>query len=346
MKILIDIGHPGHVHLFKNFAFEMQNRGHQILFTTRDKEYEIELLKEYNLYYVSLGKKFKSKFGKMYGLILFNLKLLLVSLKFKPDIFLSHGSFYAAHVSYILRKKHICFEDSGNSEQVRLYLPFTETVLTSDVFPYDYGDKQIRYKSHHEIAYLHKNYFVNEKVGDENYAILRLVSWNASHDIDQKGLSPVLLEKIINVLEQKKVTVYISSEGVVSDYLKDKLIKIKPHEMHSYLANAKIFIGEGATMAMEAAVLGTPAIYINTIKRSYCDDIAKFGLCLSSMNEKDIFSYIESVFCTRKEKFNNISTKYIESKIDLTSFSVWFIENYPESAKIMKNNPDYQYRFK
>ena len=33
-------------------------------------------------------------------------------------------------------------------------------------------------------------------------------------------------------------------------------------------------------------------------------------------------------------------------KIDITAFLVWFVENYPVSAKIMKENPDYQNRFK
>ena len=45
MNILIDIGHPAHVHLFKNFAWDMQNNGHKILFTCREKEFEIDLLK-------------------------------------------------------------------------------------------------------------------------------------------------------------------------------------------------------------------------------------------------------------------------------------------------------------
>ena len=39
MNILIDIGHPAHVHMFHFFAIEMQKRGHQVLFTCRDKEF-------------------------------------------------------------------------------------------------------------------------------------------------------------------------------------------------------------------------------------------------------------------------------------------------------------------
>jgi predicted glycosyltransferase len=42
MNILIDIGHPAHVHLFKNFAWIMQKKGHKTLFTAREKEHTIK----------------------------------------------------------------------------------------------------------------------------------------------------------------------------------------------------------------------------------------------------------------------------------------------------------------
>ncbi len=38
MKILIDIGHPAHVHIFRNFAKEMTKKGHKVLMTCREKE--------------------------------------------------------------------------------------------------------------------------------------------------------------------------------------------------------------------------------------------------------------------------------------------------------------------
>ena len=37
--------------------------------------------------------------------------------------------------------------------------------------------------------------------------------------------------------------------------------------------------------------------------------------------------------------------RFLEKKIDVTGFLVWYIENWPESFKIMKKDPDYQYRF-
>jgi len=36
----------------------------------------------------------------------------------------------------------------------------------------------------------------------------------------------------------------------------------------------------------------------------------------------------------------------LADKINVTSFLTWFIDNYPESKKIMKENPDYQYKFR
>ena len=117
MKVLIDIGHPAHVHLFKNFANIFQQKGHTVLFTVRSSECEIELLKAYDFKYYVLGRKHRSLAGKIIGIVKFDLKLLSVAMKYRPDIFLSHGSIYAAHVAAMVRKPHISLEDSGNMEQ-------------------------------------------------------------------------------------------------------------------------------------------------------------------------------------------------------------------------------------
>ena len=36
----------------------------------------------------------------------------------------------------------------------------------------------------------------------------------------------------------------------------------------------------------------------------------------------------------------------LSEKIDLTAYLTWFLENYPESFKIHKEEPEYQERFK
>lgn len=355
MRILIDIGHPAHVHLFKYFANEMINKGHEILFTTREKEHEIYLLQAYGFNFKSFGRHYKSMSGKILGLFKYNIQMLNVAIKFNPDIFLSHGSIYAAQVSWLLRKPHIALEDTGNDEQVRLYRPFTKTILTSESFHKDYGFKQIRYKAYHELAYLNRNYFkidenFREKLGvnkNEKYIILRFVSWEASHDFGQKGIS--LSDKTILVASLSEFAkVFISSEQPLPLYFKQYKYPLKPETMHQALANANLFIGEGATMASECAVLGTPAIYINPIEAGTIDEQEKYGMIYHFRNSKGIIEKALEIINNSQsgEIYFNRSKELIEGKIDVTSFLVWFIENWQESFKIMKENPDYQYRFK
>jgi hypothetical protein len=38
--------------------------------------------------------------------------------------------------------------------------------------------------------------------------------------------------------------------------------------------------------------------------------------------------------------------RFLDDHIVNTAFFIWFIENYPESQKMMNENLDYQYRFK
>jgi hypothetical protein len=45
-------------------------------------------------------------------------------------------------------------------------------------------------------------------------------------------------------------------------------------------------------------------------------------------------------------EFQKCHKKMLLEKIDVTAFMTWFINSYPKSVEIMKENPDYQYRFR
>jgi len=77
MKYLIDIGHPAHVHYFKNFAKVVIDKGAKVLFTCRDKDVTISLLKHFGFDYISFGHNYKSKAGKVFGLLYFTMRLFL-----------------------------------------------------------------------------------------------------------------------------------------------------------------------------------------------------------------------------------------------------------------------------
>ena len=74
MRVLIDIGHPAHVHLFRNMALELMKEGSVVLFTCREKEFEKELLVYYGLPYRSLGRKYSGTAGKIVGIARFGVR--------------------------------------------------------------------------------------------------------------------------------------------------------------------------------------------------------------------------------------------------------------------------------
>ncbi len=348
MRILIDIGHPAHVQLFKNFAWEMEKREHKVLFTTRDKEMTVYLLKQYGFEYLSLGKHYKTLKGKIWGLIKYDFLMYNVARKFKPDIFLSAGSVYAAHVVFLFRKPHISLEDTGNMEQIRLYKPFTKIILTSYSFHRNLGKKQIRYGGYHELAYLHPNWFkpnpdILDILGvskDEKYVIMRFVSWSASHDVGHSGLSLEMKRRAVKELS-KYAKVFISSEEELSDDLKPYQIKIPPEKMPDALYYATLYIGEGATMASECAMLGTPAIYINPLPAGTIEDQENYGLLFHYKEATDISEKANELLSIPdiKQEWQKRRQKMLTEKIDVTAFMVWFVENYPESVQVMRENP-------
>jgi uncharacterized protein len=355
MRILIDIGHPAHVHLFKNFAWEMGKRSHTVFFTCREKEFEIELLKSCGFNYKSFGRKYISKFGKIWGLCEFDIREFFTGIRFKPDLFLSAGSMYAAHAAFLLGKPHITFEDTGNTEQVRLYKPFTRTILTSTSFLKDYGKRQLYYYGFHELAYLHPKYFTPAKnilnelgVSEgEPYFILRFVSWNASHDIGHRGLSMDEKLKLLIMLKSYG-KVFISSEKKLEAEFEKYRFNLPPWRMHDALAFCCMFIGEGATMASECAMLGTPAVYVNSIQAGSIDEQSQYGLLYHFNSGRDVLEKVKQLLLDKelKNKHQKFQEKMLSEKINVTDFLVWFVENYPESISIMKNDPDYQLKFK
>ena len=268
-------------------------------------------------------------------------------LLFKPDILLSHGSLVNAFASFFLFKPNLALEDTGNHEQVRLYKPFTKAIITSSSFPMRYGKKQIFYEGYHELAYLHPDVFTADKtvlkelgVGEhEKYFILRFVSWNASHDVGQGGL-PLQDKKDLIALLKRYGKVFISSEKALEAEFEPYRFSLPPWRMHDAMACCTLFVGEGATMASECAVLGTPAVYVNSLQRGYILEEQDYGLAFSFVNGHGVLEKVKELLEDTEldEKIKHAHAKLISEKINVSDFLVWFIENYPQSFSMMKKD--------
>ena len=357
MRIVVDINHPAHVHYFKNFIWEMERRGHDVLITASEKEISFTLLRNYGFDFINLGTYGNSVSKKFMNILPMELKMYKAVKNYDPDVFFGFGPIRAAHVSKLMRKPCIAMDDTEHSKwEHRLYVPFTDAILTPTCFKKDFGKKQIRYNGYTELAYLHPNYFtpnpaVLDEMGlskDDTFIILRFVSWSASHDIGQHGIR----NKIELVRELEKYgRVLITSEGQLPKELEKYKIKVSPEKLHDLLYYASLYVGEGATTATESAILGTPSIYVSSLVGTMGNFIEleqKYGLMLSYKNsDKAINDAVELIQKSDlKEEWRKKREKLLKDKIDVTAFMVWFTENYPESFREMKENPRVEERFK
>lgn len=356
MRILIDIGHPAHVHYFKHLIWNMQQHRHKFLIIARDKEISHQLLNAYQIPYISRGKGKNGLFGKLLYTFKANWIILKRSLSFKPDIYLSFGSPYAAHVSWLLRKPHIAVTDTEHAKLgILAFIPFTGTILTPDVFYNDFKSKHVRFNSYIEYTYLHPKYFqpdvnIKEQLGlrlTDKFVLFRFISWNASHDIGQKGIPDELKKQLINEFLTKGFKVMISAEGDMKPFFEEYRVKIAPEKIHSVLKEASFFIGESGTMATEAAILGTPSIYVNSLNAGVFEDEVKHGILYSFRNSNGVLQKTQELLRTPDLQHMHLqkAKELASKKTDVTSYLIWFVENFPSSKQVAQENMTFQNKF-
>lgn len=358
MRILVEITHPAHVHFFRNAINIWKSHGHEVAVTARDKEIVIELLNLYGIKHTVLSGIGKGKLSLFSELIKRDCKLWRFCRKFKPDILTGIGAIFASHAGFVLRKPVIVWTDTDHAALINnLSLPFCNCICTPESFSRDFGKKHIRYSGFHDLAYLHpKNFTPDKSVLNElgisegqKYIIMRFVNWGASHDIGQKGLSEKMKKKAVEEFS-KYAKVFISSEVPLDDYFEQYRINISPERMHHVLYCAWMYFGESGTMASESAVLGTPAVNIATSAAliGVFKEMENAGLMFVRPNENEALAKgLELIKNEQiKSQTQELAKKMLCNKINVADFAAWFVENFPESERTLKKEPDYQYKFK
>lgn len=361
MNILIDIAHPAHVHLIKNTYFELKKKGHHVVVTVKDIPSAIQLLKIFDIPFIYLGGKSDSLIGKAFLQLKFNYLLWRIVIKHKIEIGFG-SSLTIAQLSKFTKIKSIILDDDDD-EVEPLFVKYAHSVadiILSPACTIRKTNKMIGYDGYHELAYLHPNRFkaniqILEEIGlkqNEKFFILRFNAFKAHHDVGVEGLSIENKRKIIKLLEQHG-KVFITTERNIDEEFKQYQLSISPDKAHSLMYYATMFIGDSQTMTSEAAVLGTPAIRCNTFvgRISYLEEEEKkYGLTygFTPNDSENMFLKIDELLkvSNLKEEWQQKRSTMLNEKIDVTSFHVWFIENYPNSAKIMRENPEYQQRFR
>ena len=362
MNILIEIGHPAHVHKLAATMKILKNHHHKIVVVTKDIASIKFLLSKFDIPYKVIGAKKDSLIGKGIMQLWYNMRCLIILKHEKIDLII--GSLSAAYMTRMTKVPSVLFDDDDDEVEpliVKYVHPYITNILSPTSLTRKRGRKDtIYYSGYHELAYLHPNRFTPDssilaelglKEGDP-YFILRFNAFKAHHDIGIHGISIENKRILINILE-KKGKVFITTERNMENEFKKYQLSLSPEKIHSLIYYATMLIGDSQTMTSEAAVLGTPSIRSNSFigRISYLEEEEHtYGLTYGFLpdNFEAMKQKIECLLSipNLKEIWQKKRQVMLNDKIDVTAFYVWIIENYPASVNMLKENPDYQYEFK
>ena len=361
MKYLFDIGHPAEFHYFKNVIKNFKKKGHRVLITARDKDVNLELLKKSEMDFICTGRNIPSRIGKIFSLLRNDFHIYKAVKNSKPDLILNFFSPFAAQVGWLKGIPVLGFHDTEIAGiSIKLAQPFTSMVVVPECYNRFLPEKKtIHFKGYFELCHLHPRYYSPDpsilmKLGlgqNEPYVLMRFVSHQAIHDTGTSGMSLKMKRKAVKALSEIG-RVFISSEVPLPDDLDRYKLNVQVDQIHHVLNYASLCFGESATMSAESAILGVPSIFLDKQGRGYTDDLEKkYGLVFNFKLEKEdleksIEKGIELIKKHDQAYWKKKRDRLIAENIDVAAFMIWLIENYPDSIQIMKQNPEYQFRFR
>lgn len=366
MNILIQLSHPAHFHLYKNVAKNLMDDGHKVFILIKTKDILEDLLKQSGLPYYNILQQAhrKSKLGILWDMFVRDWRMWRFVRKNKIDL-LTGSTVEVAQVGWLTRKYRV---NTGEDDMriVPLFQkmagPFIQTILSPNTCDnWKLEPKSVKYAGYHKLAYLHPNQFQPDKKvvekyfsSEKPYFILRFAKLKAYHDItaDAHGINTEIAQNLINILLPHG-DVYITSERELEPQFERYRLKINPLDIHHVLAFAKLYIGDSQSMAVEAAMLGTPSLRFNDFagKIGVLEELEhKYELtfAISPSEPQKLYDKVDELLNMPElhEDFQARRQRMLSDKIDVTAFFTWFIENYPKSREVMKENPDFQYKFK
>jgi len=340
MRILVDLLHPAHVHFFRHAIGSWQARGDEVLVTARDKDVTIDLLEAFGIPHVVLSSQATGPPGLAAEWGSRTARLVAAAHKFAPDVLMGIMGVSIAPAGRVLRRPAFVFYDTEMAEGTnRFVYPLATAVVTPDCYRGKVAGRHVVYPGYHELAYLHPTRFSPSQAvlgefglsAEEPFAVVRFVAWEATHDRGEIALTVDQKTTLVDRL-QNHGRVVISSEGELPPSLEPLRLVGPVHRVHHVLAHATVYVGESATMAAEAAVLGTPAVYIALSGRGYIDDLqARYGLT-EHFSPKRSHAAVDAaerlLAAPDPSRFRRARAEMLSEKVDVTTWVVGFLDSY------------------
>lgn len=342
MRILVEILHPAHVHFFRHFMAEMESRGHQLLVTSRDKDVALALLDAYRIPHRVLSARKKGAFGLAGELLDRTRALLPIVDEFRPDVLTGIMGPTIALAGKWKDVPTVVFYDTETAWLTNSWVyRLADAVCTPDSYPGTVPGRHLTYPGYHDLAYLRPARFTPEPDrlrhfgldASRPFTLARFVSFEASHDLRDRGLS---LNGKVALLEHlaQYGDVVVSTEGPLPQGLPARRLTGPVHEVHQVLAAARLVVGDSGTMSSEAAVLGTPAVFVSTARLGVLLDLEhRYGLMANVLPVDPAVAMAAASRLLAEADSGTIEQgrqQLLAETVDVTSWMVEFFEDAAE----------------
>ncbi|MHC3437102.1 DUF354 domain-containing protein [Natrialbaceae archaeon A-gly3] len=335
MRAVVTIQHPAHVHFYRHAIDVLEERGHDVFVFARENDLAVPLLEQYGIDHEVLAGPQDSLLSLARVQLTYEYRLLRRAQRIEPDVMTAIGGVAVAHVAALVDAQSVVFLDNEGMTSHRITTPFADVVCTPRRFEEEYGEGHLRYDGYQELAYLHPDRFdpspdALRRHGvdpDERYFVVRFRKWDALHDVGEAGLSRAGKKRLVSLLAERG-EVYITSTDELPPDLESYRLPVPAHLIHDLMYYADCYAGDSATMATEAAVLGTPAVRIQsfadpeTDMSNFQELEDRYGLLHSTSDEDVALETLEELVTdsATKRRWRRRRERLLEEKIDVTPF--------------------------
>lgn len=287
MRVLFDIVHPADVLFFLHPIRLLIASGHTIEIASRHKDVTCALLDQFDMAHRPASSAASGYIGLARELLRREGALLRRALRFRPDVMVGFGGVAISHVGKLIGSPAISFYAADTAGlQTRLTWPFITHLYVPEAYAGQVPARRTtRFPGIKELSYFHPdNFSVDEKIAirngfdpDRPNYFIRTVSWRANHDIGKSGWDDGTLSAVVARLGAMG-KVHISSERDLPSHLAQFAYDGAKHELHHVLGKCSLYVGESATMAHEACLLGVPAIYDGADHPGTTRELQRHGL--------------------------------------------------------------------
>ncbi|MEM1581513.1 MAG: DUF354 domain-containing protein [Candidatus Bathyarchaeia archaeon] len=296
MRIWYDACTGKQVRYGATIAKHLEEKGHEVIFTTREHPDTIPLAKYLGLKFRVIGKYYpKTPFTRLYESLRRQLKLSKMFRENPPNYAICHSSVDLCRVAFGLGVPIICTFDTPHADAVnRLTVPFASFVVTSKAIPREivqsYSARNIiQFDGVDEVAWMKNLKPFTEFDFKRPLIVVRQSEVRAVY---AKGLSD-LTEKVAKKLTSFGQVIYLSR---YSRRPKEGLLVPKSFvDSASLAAQADLVVSVGGTISREAALAGTPSIVIDVFGKIHVNDyLANKGFPIFTVKPEDVIKNAEN----------------------------------------------------